>query len=195
MHLTPVVKHKLHTFLSTFGDAPAWCFLSLQGSSPILSSPSLRSGTVSPSPACSARPWWATCTRTRAAGAACDTHAHRRMRKPTPTRRSLSLKAAVGEEKGKTSLNLPPWGFILREEKRDYPPPCLSSSVFTLAAGGSQPLKRGGTGWEDGSRSGAVAPSAGEEDWGPAGKKKKRLKWLAKWMDGLIDGCFLVTIC
>lgn len=85
------------------------CFF-FQGSSPTSWSLSLRSGSASLSPACSARPCWVTCTRTRAAGAAYGTHAHLQTHKHTRTPRSPSLREAAAteeEEWGKTSLNLP----------------------------------------------------------------------------------------
>ena len=67
-----------------------------QVSSPTSWSLCSRSGTASPSPACSARLWWATCTRTRLAGAASDT--------PTNLqRRQLRSLEEMGREK--TSLN------------------------------------------------------------------------------------------
>lgn len=109
--------------------------LFFQGSSPTSWSLSLRSGSASPSPACSARPWWVTCTRTRAAGAAYGTHVHLQTHKHTLTPRSPSLREAAAteeEEWGKTSLNLPTgcWGisssFVNSEE--EY----LSTSSFVL---------------------------------------------------------------
>lgn len=63
----------------------------------------LRSGIVSPNPVCSARPWWATCTRTRLAGAAFNTHAHFHTCRLTPMLMRLILKEKI--ERKKTSLN------------------------------------------------------------------------------------------
>lgn len=87
--------------LSSLGDDPPLLCVA-QGSSPTSWSLCSKSGTASPSPARSARPWLVTCTRTRHAGAAYDTHAHPQTRKHTPTPRSPKGE----EERGKTSLNL-----------------------------------------------------------------------------------------
>lgn len=171
-------------FLSWSGeDPPLLCFL--QDSSPTSWSLCLRSGTASPSPARSARPWWATCTRTRPAGAAYDTHTHLQTQRRTPTLMSLSLREEEEEKKrGKTSHNLPPMSSDVLssfcERRRG------SSSLFVLQHIFSRHLSI--TGSESGStgREGERAPSAGAEYRSPArGKKIKKEKdsWLDRWMD------------
>lgn len=164
-------------FLDVLGADPPLLWLS-QGSSPTLWSLCLRSGTASPSPACSARPWWATCTRTRPAGAAYDAHTQLQTRKHTPTLRSPSLKGEE-EERGKTSLNLPlvsrgvSSSFVNGGEER------LSTSLFVLQHIFSHcwwftGSESGSTGWGSGLHWWEMAPSAGAEGCSPAvGKKKK----------------------
>lgn len=163
-------------FLEFLGDNPPLLWLS-QGSSPTLWSPCLRSGSASPSPASSARPWWVTCTRTRPAGAAYDTHTHLQTRKRTPMLRSPSLKE---EERGKTSLNLSlvsqgvSSSFVNGGEER------LSTSLFVLQHIFSHcwlftGSESGSTGWGgSGLDSREMAPSAGAEDCSPTGKKKMK---------------------
>lgn len=129
---------------------PLLCFS--QDSSPTSWSLCLRSGTASPSPARSARPWWATCTRTRPAGAAYDTHTHLQTQRRTPTLTSLSLKEVEEKKRGKTSRNLPPVSSDVLSSfvnGGEDPAPCLSSSIFSPAAGQSEALRVGALGGKE----------------------------------------------
>lgn len=104
------------------------CLCFSQGSSLTLWSLSLRSGTASPSPACSAGPWWVTCTRTRPAGATYDTHTPLQTCKHTPKLRSLKEE----EERGRKSLNLPLVSWGVSSSCVSGGEECLSNSLFVL---------------------------------------------------------------
>ena len=167
-------------------DLPLLCFS--QDLSPTSWSLCLRSGTASPSPAHSARPWWATCTRTRPTGAACDTHTHLQTQRRTPTLTSLSPKEVEEKKRGKTSRNLPPrvFCFIFLCERRRG-----SSSLFVLQhifshCWSIRSSESGSTG-----RDGERASSAGAEDQSPA---REKIKEGERFKVGA-DGWILVNKC